>query len=116
MDYRSAYIRRSRKGVHLNKRLAAIGLLGVAGCATLCALAMRAPTTPAPVAEAQAAVQATTPAPGVLHVAAQAETKQTRRVYPYSIVPGGADLECKSKRLYNFTDRRQRALGFNTEH
>ena len=89
MDYRSAYIRRSRKGVHLKKRLAAIGLLGVAGCATLCALAMRAPTTPAPVAEAQAAVQATTPAPGVLHVAAQAETKQTRRVYPYSIVPGG---------------------------
>ena len=89
MDYRSAYIRRSRKGVHLKKRLAAIGLLGVAGCATLCALAMRAPATPAPVAEAQAAVQATTPAPGVLHVAAQAETKQTRRVYPYSIVPGG---------------------------
>jgi len=89
MDYRSAYIRRSRKGVHLKKRLAAIGLLGVAGCATLCALAMRAPATPAPVAEARAAVQATTPAPGVLHVAAQAETKQTRRVYPYSIVPGG---------------------------
>jgi hypothetical protein len=89
MDHRSAYIRRSRKGVHLKKRLAAIGLLGVAGCATLCALAMRAPATPAPVAEAQAAVQATTPAPDVLHVAAQAATKQTRRVYPYSIVPGG---------------------------
>jgi hypothetical protein len=75
--------------VHLKKRLAAIGLLGVVGCASLCALAMRAPATPAPVAEAQAAAQTTTPAPGVLHVEAQAETKQTRRVYPYSIVPGG---------------------------
>lgn len=87
MDYRSAYIRRSRKGVHLNKRLAAIGLLGAAGCATLYALAMRAPAVPAPITQAQ--VQATTPAPAVLPVAAQAETKTTRRVYPYSIVPGG---------------------------
>ena len=41
MDYRSAYIRRSRKGVHLKKRLAAIGLLGAAGCAALYALACR---------------------------------------------------------------------------
>ena len=41
MDYRSAYIRRSRKGVHQKKRLAAIGLLGLAGCATLYALAQK---------------------------------------------------------------------------
>ena len=87
MDYRSAYIRRSRKGVHLKKRLAAIGLLGAAGCAALYALAMRSPATPAPVTQAQAPGAA--PAPAVLRVAAQAETKQTRRVYPYSIVPGG---------------------------
>jgi hypothetical protein len=87
MDYRSAYIRRSRKGVHLKKRLAAIGLLGVAGCATLYALAMRAPAVPAPATQPQA--QAATPAPAALQVAAQAEAKKTRRVYPYSIVPGG---------------------------
>ena len=87
MDYRSAYLRRSRKGVHLKKRLAAIGLLGAAGCAALYALAMRSPAVPAPVTQAQA--QETAPAPAVLRVAAQAETKQTRRVYPYSIVPGG---------------------------
>jgi hypothetical protein len=87
MDYRSAYIRRSRQGVHLKKRLAAIGLLGAAGCATVYALAMRAPAAPAPVAQAQTQAQAETPA--VLRVAAQAETKKTRRVYPYSIVPGG---------------------------
>ena len=87
MDYRSAYIRRSRKGVHLKKRLAAIGLLGAAGCAALYALAMRSPAAPAPVTQAQA--RETAPAPAVLRVAAQAETNQTRRVYPYSIVPGG---------------------------
>ena len=87
MDYRSAYIRRSRKGVHLKKRLAAIGLLGAAGCAALYALAMRSPAAPAPVMQAQA--QEAAAAPAVLGVAAQAETKQTRRVYPYSIVPGG---------------------------
>jgi hypothetical protein len=87
MDYRSAYIRRSRKGVHLTKRLAAIGLLGAAGCAALYALVMRSPAAPAPAMQAQA--QETAPAPAVLTVAAQAETKQTRRVYPYSIVPGG---------------------------
>jgi len=87
MDYRSAYIRRNRKGMSLKKRLAAIGLLGAAGCAALYALAMRSPATPAPVTQAQAPGAA--PAPAVLRVAAQAETKQTRRVYPYSIVPGG---------------------------
>ena len=89
MDYRSAYIRRSRKGVHLKKRLAAIGLLGMTACATLYALAMRAPAAPAAVTQAQAQAQETTPAPAVLRVAAQAETKKMRRVYPYSIVPGG---------------------------
>jgi len=87
MDYRSAYIRRNRKGMSLKKRLAAIGLLGAAGCAALYALAMRSPAAPAPVMQAQA--QEAAAAPAVLGVAAQAETKQTRRVYPYSIVPGG---------------------------
>ncbi|MBW8901875.1 MAG: hypothetical protein JF619_28050, partial [Massilia sp.] len=71
--------------MHLKKRLAAIGLLGAAGCTALYALAMRSPATPAPVTQAQE----TAPAAAVPHVAAQAETKQTRRVYPYSIVPGG---------------------------
>jgi hypothetical protein len=89
MDYRSAYIRRSRKGVHLKQRLAAIGLLGVAGCATLCTLAMRSPAAPATQVQAQAAGNAAAPAPAVLQTAARAETNRTRRVYPYSIVPGG---------------------------
>lgn len=90
MDYRSAYIRRSRKGSRLKQRVAAVGLLGVGACAALFALAMRAPAAPpaAPV-QAQAPVDAATPAPAVLRTAAQVETKKTRRVYPYSIVPGG---------------------------
>ena len=89
MDYRSAYIRRSRKGSRLKQRLAAVGLLGVAMCAGLYALAMRESTTPAVSAQAHAPAAAATPAPTVLRTAAQVDTKKTRRVYPYSIVPGG---------------------------
>jgi len=90
MDSRSAYIRRSRKGSRLKKRVAAVGLLGVAACAVLFALEMRETAAP-PAARVlvQAPVDAATPAPGVLRTAAQVETKKTRRVYPYSIVPGG---------------------------
>jgi hypothetical protein len=87
MDYRSAYIRRSRKGSRLNKRLAVAGVLGVAACAAAFALAMRPSMAPATgaTALAAAAAQATAVQPAM----AQAETKKTRRVYPYSIVPGG---------------------------
>jgi hypothetical protein len=89
MDYRSAYIRRSRKGSRLKQRLAAAGLLGVAACAAVYALAMRESTAPVVSAQAHAPAAAATPAPAVLRTAAQVETKKTRRVYPYSIVPGG---------------------------
>jgi hypothetical protein len=89
MDYRSAYIRRSRKGSRLNKRLAAAGVLGVAACAAAFALAMRPSAPAAPVAGVTALAAAAAPATAVQPVAEQAETKKTRRVYPYSIVPGG---------------------------
>ena len=89
MDYRSAYIRRSRKGSRLTQRLAAVGLLGVAACAGLYALAMRESAAPAVSVQAHAPAAAATPAPTVLRTAARGETKKTRRVYPYSIVPGG---------------------------
>ena len=86
MDYRSAYIRRSRKGSRLKKRVAAVAFAGVAGCAGLFALAM-GDSAPAPAARSQAL------APAVLRTAAQVEAQEkpnkTRRVYPYSIVPGG---------------------------
>lgn len=89
MDYRSAYIRRSRKGSRLKQRLAAVGVLGVVACAALYAYAMHESTAPTVSAQAHAPAAATTPAPVVLRIAAQVETKKTRRVYPYSIVPGG---------------------------
>jgi hypothetical protein len=89
MDYRSAYIRRSRKGSRLKQRLAAVGLLGVAACAGLYALAMRESAAPAVSVQAHAPAAAATAAPTVLRTAARVETKKTRRVYPYSIVPGG---------------------------
>jgi hypothetical protein len=91
MDYRSAYIRRSRKDSRLKKRLAAAGLLGVAACVGLYAFAMSESAAPATALSVQAHAPAdtATPVPAVLRTAAQVETKKTRRVYPYSIVPGG---------------------------
>jgi hypothetical protein len=91
MDYRSAYIRRSRKGSRLKQRVAAIALAGVAGCAVLFALEMQDSPASAPAAQGQgqAAADTATLAPAVMRIAAQVETKKTRRVYPYSIVPGG---------------------------
>jgi hypothetical protein len=89
MDYRSAYIRRSRKGSRLKQRLAAVGVLGVAACAGLYALAMGESAAPAVSVQAHAPAAAAAPAPGVLRTAAQVETRKTRRVYAYSIVPGG---------------------------
>jgi hypothetical protein len=89
MDYRSAYIRRSQKSTRLKKRVAAACLFGMAGCVALFALAVREPAPASPAVAAQAPGNAATALPATLRVAAQAETKQTRRVYPYSIVPGG---------------------------
>jgi hypothetical protein len=89
MDYRSAYIRRSRKGSRLNKRLAVGGVLGVAACAAAFALAMRPSAPSARVAGVTALAAAPAPAAAAQPAVPQAETKKTRRVYPYSIVPGG---------------------------
>jgi len=89
MDYRSAYIRRSRKDSRLEQRLAAAGLLGVVACAAVYALAMRESAPPVVAAQAHAPAAVATPAPAVLRTAAQVRTKKTRRVYPYSIVPSG---------------------------
>jgi len=91
MDTRSAYIRRSRKGSRLNKRLAAAAVLGVAGCASLFAFALGETAPAAPAAPVPALAAAATPTPVVLRTAAPADTAAApaRRVYPYSIVPGG---------------------------
>lgn len=89
MNYRSAYIRRSRKDLRLKKRAAAVAVLGVGVCLAAL-LQQRAPVLapavhPAAADKAGIAVQA---APVALALA-QAAKPGPRRIYPYSIVPGG---------------------------
>jgi hypothetical protein len=84
-----AKIRRRRKGSRLQKRLTAVAALGIAGCAMLLALSVL-DWAPAP-ERAVPAVAATAPAvlaPASLAVPVAASRK-ARRVYPYSIIPGG---------------------------
>ncbi|MGG7604926.1 PEP-CTERM sorting domain-containing protein [Massilia sp. BKSP1R2A-1] len=87
MDRSYPYTRRLARRTQLHKRMAALAAVGAAGCAVLYALMAPAPS-PAPLA-AQ-------PAPSTLAAAAlpgaaplEALKPGQRRVYPYSIVPGG---------------------------
>jgi hypothetical protein len=89
MDYRSAYLRQSRKSNRLKRRVAAACLFGMAGCAALFALAVRGPAPASPAVQVQAPGHAATALSAALRGAEQAETNRTRRVYRYSIVPGG---------------------------
>jgi hypothetical protein len=85
--------RRRRKSSRLKKRLTAVALVGLAGCAVLLTLSLPQwtpefepepePTAPVAATTAPAAVR---PASYAVPVAA---AKKPRRVYPYSIVPGG---------------------------
>lgn len=81
MDRSYPYSRRLARRTQLQKRLAGVAALGAAGCALMYAMASPAPVT-APVAPVPALASAGT---------APAETLKPgqRRVYPYSIVPGG---------------------------
>ena len=87
MDRSYPYTRRLARRTQLHKRLAALAAVGVAGCALLYALMAPAPS-PAPAA-AQPALAALAAAalPGT--APAEAPRAGQRRVYPYSIVPGG---------------------------
>ncbi len=87
MDRSYPYTRRLARRTQLHKRMAALAAAGVAGCAVLYALLAPAPS-PAPLA-AQPALS--TLAAAALPGTAPAEALKPgqRRVYPYSIVPGG---------------------------
>ena len=91
MDTRSDYIRRSRKGSRLNKRLAVTGVLGVVACASLFAYELGGIAPAEAPRQARAVADATAPAPAMLRTAAPAAAAPApaRRIYPYSIVPGG---------------------------
>jgi hypothetical protein len=91
MDYRTAHIRRLRAGTRLNKRLAGVAMLGIAACASVCVAALLSPGQPAADSPAVAVRRAAAPAGPVVQatLAVTAPAKAMRRVYPFSIVPGG---------------------------
>lgn len=87
MDRSYPYSRRLARRSELHKRLAIVASLGVMGCAVLYALLAPAPS-PAPLAVAPAlATVAAAALPGT--ATAEPLKPGQRRVYPYSIVPGG---------------------------
>lgn len=90
MDRRAAYLRRAKAGSRLKHRLAAATALGVAGGAALLVL-FEAPQLPHGAAVAPAAVVAS--ARGAASASAsmdgEAAASAPRRIYPYSVVPGG---------------------------
>lgn len=96
MHMRTAYIRRSRKSQRLKRRLAAVALSVVAGCAALLFVTRTPPSPPlaandvsAIVDASQLGAQAGTQPARAWQAAAPAAPKTVRRVYPYSVVPGG---------------------------
>lgn len=101
MEIRRAYLRRSMKRARLQKRVAVAAMLGVAGCA---ALLLHQQAQHADRDAATAASMAAPAAPAVLPVAAEAAPAVARRVYPYSIVPGGVSDRIELARAV-MTDR-----------
>lgn len=90
MDTRSDYTHRSRKNKRLNRRLATMGALSVLVCASLFAYELKDRMSAGTPRQATAAADTTVPAPAVLRTAAPAQAEApVRRVYRYSIVPGG---------------------------
>ena len=83
MDRSYPYSRRLTRRTQLQKRLAAVAALGVAGVAVLYAMTAPSPAATAPAAMSAAFAAASAPA--------QADAAQAgpRRIYPYSIVRGG---------------------------
>jgi hypothetical protein len=82
---RTAYIRQSKKSQRFQKRVAVAVVLGVAGCAAAVML-VREPVQERMVADAPELVAG---APVLTPTAATQVAQAVRRIYPYSIVPGG---------------------------
>jgi len=85
MDIRKAYLRRSMRQARLQKRLAVAAVLAASAGALVLLQADEKEVDQ----EALAAVLARPAAPGIVRVADQPMPAGARRVYPYSIVPGG---------------------------
>jgi hypothetical protein len=93
MDYRTAHIRQIRATQRFKMRLAGAALLGVVICMSGVLIGQRGVLQPSLVAAAVDAAPADTAGGFVTAAAnggqAQASQGKARRVYPYSIVPGG---------------------------
>jgi hypothetical protein len=90
MDYRKAYLRRSMKQARLQKRLTIATVLAAAGCAAL-VLRPQVQSTGQDAALPAIVGAAAQSAPALWRTAANASPAPApaRRIYPYSIVPGG---------------------------
>lgn len=101
MNLRTAYIRRSRKGLRLKKRALAVAVLGVAACAGVL-LQGRAPSLQH---GGQGGVVASTAAGASARVADAGKEETAalpagpRRIYPYSIVAGGVSGRAELARI-----------------
>lgn len=86
MDYRTAHIRQSRASKRLKTRLTGMAMLGV-----VISVGALMAHGPAPQFSTRSDVASASPAPGQVLAAPAASAAQAapRRVYPYSIVPGG---------------------------
>jgi hypothetical protein len=88
MDYRTAHIRQIRATQRFKMRLAGAALLGVVICMSGVLIGQRGALQPSFVTAAVDAGPANT-AGGSVAAAAEGGQGKARRVYPYSIVPGG---------------------------
>jgi hypothetical protein len=90
MDYRKAYLRRSMKQARLQKRLTIATVLAAAGCAAF-VLRPQVQSTGQEAALPAIVGAAAQSAPALWRAAADASPAPApaRRIYPYSIVPGG---------------------------
>ncbi|TQK11004.1 PEP-CTERM sorting domain-containing protein [Herbaspirillum sp. SJZ107] len=88
MNHRTAYIRRSREGLRLKKRVLAVALLGVAACAGVL-LEGNAPLLHARSQEGVFAADASARPADAVTAGTAAVAAGPRRIYPYSIVAGG---------------------------
>jgi len=92
MDRSYRYSRRIERRARLVRPLAAFGILVLAGAAM--AFALSSPSDPI-----AAAVPAAAPSIAQLSAAAPAARPGTRRVYPYSVVPGGVASQAELVRI-----------------
>lgn len=92
MDRRYRYIRRLERRAQLARSSAGLAIIGVAICATAFALGYK----PDPIG---AGLQAAAPATALLSSHAPAAKSTTRRVYPFSIVPGGVASQAELVRM-----------------